>query len=343
MTKHRFIQAAFGERTDRIPVWLMRQAGRYMKEYQEMRRKYSFLELCKLPEQACKVTMLPIDLLKVDAAILFSDILIPIEAMGMNLEFTEKGPRFHNPIRNRGDVEKMIIPEPEEKVPFVMETIRLVNKELKDIVPLIGFSGAPFTLMSYMIEGMGSPDLKITKHFIHQERDLAHELLEKITQTTIKYLNAQIMAGAQAVQIFDTWAGLLSYHDFKEFSLQYIEKVVTSLKHDNIPVIIFSKGSGVFYKELLKTSADVLSLDWNADLSQVKQEIGDRKAVQGNLDPYILYSRRDVIHKYVKDLIEPMKKHNGYIFNLGHGILPDIPFDNVRYLIDLVKELGIYG
>ena len=342
MSNHRFIQAAFCKKTDRIPVWLMRQAGRYMKEYQALRAEYSFLELCKLPEQATKVTMLPINLLDVDAAILFSDILIPIEAMGLSLDFTEKGPRFSNPVRNKNDYENLIIPDPEEKVPFVMATIRLVKKELNGRVPLIGFSGAPFTLMSYMIEGGGSNDLKTTKQMLCQEPELAHSILEKTTQTTIKYLNAQIEAGAEAIQIFDTWAGLLAYEDFINFSLKYIQKVVSGLNRANIPVIVFAKGSGVFYEELLTSKADVISVDWSANIVKIKERIGSNTAIQGNYDPYCLYGDFNSIKNNVKRLLEPMKSFDGYIFNLGHGILPDIPFDNVRYLVDCVKELGVY-
>lgn len=337
-----FLQAANSEKTGRVPIWLMRQAGRYMKEYQAFRKQYSFLELCKIPEQAMKVTMLPIDLLDVDAAILFSDILVPIEAMGLELQFTEKGPKFPDPIRTAEDLNRVFIPEPEEKVPFVMETIKLVKKELNGKVPLIGFSGAPFTLMSYMVEGGGSPDLKTTKQFMHREREAAEKLLEMITETTIKYLNAQIDAGAQAVQIFDTWAGLLSHYDFRNFSLKYIKKVVAGLKRDNIPVILFAKGSSVFYKDLLEAKPDVVSIDWNAKISDIKDSFPENVAIQGNLDPYILYSSKENIRAVVKEILDSMKQHKGYIFNLGHGILPDIPFDHVKYLVDTVKELGQY-
>ncbi|MDH4129818.1 MAG: uroporphyrinogen decarboxylase [Spirochaetota bacterium] len=342
MSNNRFIQAAFCKKTDRVPVWLMRQAGRYMKEYQALRSKYSFLELCKIPEQATKVTMLPVDLLDVDAAILFSDILIPIEAMGLSLDFTEKGPQFANPVRNNSDLKRLSIPNPEEKVPFVMETIRFVKKELNGKIPLIGFSGAPFTLMSYMVEGKGSADLKVTKQMLYQNPELAHNILEKTTQTTINYLNAQIQAGAEAIQIFDTWAGLLAYDDFINFSLKYIQKVISGLNRENIPIIIFAKGSGVFYRELLTTGADVISLDWSANIVKIKQEYGNNKAVQGNLDPYSLYVDQTSIRRNVKRLLDSMKSFDGYIFNLGHGILQDIPFDNVRYLVDCVKELGVY-
>ena len=337
----RLIQAAFGNKVDRVPIWLMRQAGRYMKEYQAVRKNYSFLEMCKTPDQACKVTMLPIDLLDVDAAILFSDILVPVEAMGMALDFTEKGPQFPNPIREQKDLDRLIIPEPEEKVPFVMETIRLVKKELNGKVPLIGFSGAPFTLMSYMVEGGGSHDLKTTKQLIGKNPQLAHDILDKVTQSTIKYLNAQIDAGAEALQIFDTWAIHLSYDAFIHFSLKYIQKIVSELNRKDIPIIVFAKGSSVFYPELVSTKADVLSIDWNADLSKVKEFLGDQVAVQGNLDPFILYGEQSNIKKHVKKLLDSMKPYNGFIFNLGHGILPDIPYDNVRYLVDCVKELGV--
>ncbi len=342
MSENRFIQAAFGKKVDRIPVWLMRQAGRYMKEYQDIRKSYSFLDLCKLPEQACKVTLLPIDLLGVDAAILFSDILIPIEAMGLTLNFTEKGPVIENPVRQKQDLERLIIPDPQEKLNFVLETIRLVKNELNGNVPLIGFSGAPFTLMSYMVEGGTSKDLKNTRILLYQQPELAHAILEKLSQTMIQYINAQIDAGAEAIQIFDTWAGLLPFHDFKEFSLQYIQKIVAELNRQNIPIIVFAKGSSIFYQELLSSKADVISLDWNSDLSRVKAELGSQVAVQGNLDPFILYSDQKTIKRYVKKLLDSMKPFDGYIFNLGHGVLPDIPFDNIRFLVDCVKELGVY-
>ena len=313
-----------------------------MDEYQEFRKKYTFLELCKNPEEATKVTMLPIDLLDVDAAILFSDILVPIEAMGMHLEFSEnKGPVFKDPIRTEKDLERLSVPEPEEKVPFVMDTIKLVKKELNGKVPLIGFSGAPFTLMSYMVEGGSSKDLKTSKQMLCQNPKLAHAILEKITETTIKYLNAQIDAGAEAVQIFDTWAGLLSHEYFLEFSLKYIQKIVENLNRKDCPVIIFAKGSSVFYSDIAKLKPDVISIDWNADISKVKKEVNPI-TVQGNLDPYLLYGDKDSIKKSTKHIIDSMKQYDGYIFNLGHGVMPDIPFDNVRYLVDCVKELGVY-
>ncbi len=338
---HIFIKAAFGKKVNRIPIWIMRQAGRYMKEYQALRAKYSFLELCKNPEQACKVTLLPIDLLDVDAAILFSDILIPIEAMGLNLNFTDEGPKFSKPIKTKKDIDSLIIPHPEEKLSFVLNSIKLVKQELNNKVPLIGFSGAPFTLMSYMVEGGTSKDLKLTKQLIYSKPELAKQLLNKITDTTILYLNAQISAGAQAIQIFDTWAGLLPHNHFLEYSIKYIKKVISKLNRQNIPIIVFAKGSSIFYNELLNTNADVISIDWNAKLSNIKNNIGDKAALQGNLDPYILYADKNTIAKYTKELIDSMSAFDGYIFNLGHGILPDIPFDNVKFLVDYVKQIGM--
>lgn len=343
MTEHRFINAAFGKKVDRIPIWIMRQAGRYMKEYQALRGKHSFLELCKIPEQACKVTMLPIDLLGVDAAILFSDILIPVEAMGLELEFNENGPQFLNPVRSESDYNNLNIPDPNEKLHFVLDTIRLVKKELNGKVPLIGFSGAPFTSMSYMIEGGTSKNLKMTKIMIFQNPDLVHKILDKVTESTIQYLNAQIEAGVEALQIFDTWAGLLPYQEFKEFSLKYIEKVISSLNRKDIPIIVFSIGTSRYYQDYVQTNADVISIDWKGDLIKIKKDLGEKSAVQGNVDPYLLYADQSIIKSHVVKLLNEMKAYDGYIFNLGHGVLPDIPFDNVRFLVDTVKEFGVYG
>lgn len=338
MEKSLFIQAALGQKTYRPPVWMMRQAGRFMKEYWEIKNKYSFLEMCKTPEIAADVTMLPVDLLGIDAAILFSDILVTAEAMGGQLSFEQGvGPRFSNPIKNKKDIEDLQI-EVDSKLQYVPDAIKVIQQRLNKSIPLIGFAGAPFTVMSYLIEGGSSKDFKKTKLFIHNEPALAHLLLSKIATVTANYLNMQIAAGVDAVQIFDSWALALCWDDYKEFSHQYIKQIITQLNRKDIPVISFCKGSSVFAPLMAEAQPDVISIDWNVDLKDIKQRLPKNISVQGNLDPHILYADRKVIKSRIWGLFERMRDENGFIFNLGHGIMPDIPFDNVKYAIEVVKD-----
>ncbi len=333
-----FIKAALSQPTERPPVWMMRQAGRFMKEYWNIKNRYSFLEMCKTPEIAADVTMLPVDLLGIDAAILFSDILVTAEAMGGKLSFTQGvGPRFSNPVRNLRDVESLETAVT-DKLQYVAEAIKVIQQRLDGKLPLIGFAGAPFTVMSYLVEGGSSKDFKLTKLMLHNEPQLAHQLLSKIAEVTTAYLNLQIEAGVNAVQIFDSWAMALAWDDYKEFSHQYISKIIAGLNRQDIPVISFCKGSSVFATLMAEAKPDVISVDWNADLLTVKKSLPAGIAVQGNLDPHILYADKKVIKERILRLYRNMKEENGFIFNLGHGIMPDLPFGNVKYAVDVIKN-----
>lgn len=333
-----FIRAAFSQPTERPPVWMMRQAGRFMKEYWEIKNRYSFLEMCKTPEIAADVTMLPVDLLGVDAAILFSDILVTAEAMGGELSFTQGvGPRFANPVRSVADVERLES-EVGDRLDYVAAAIKVIQERLGGRIPLIGFAGAPFTVMSYLVEGGSSKDFKLTKLMLHNNPELAHALLSKIAKVTTDYLNLQIAAGVNAVQIFDSWAMALCWDDYREFSHYYISKIIAGLNRADIPVISFCKGSSVFAPLMAEARPDVISVDWNADLRTVKAGLPQGIAVQGNLDPHILYADKKVIKERLLRLWNQMKGENGFIFNLGHGIMPDIPFDHVKYAIEVIKH-----
>lgn len=335
-----FIKSAFSKQTERPPVWMMRQAGRFMPQYWEIKNKYSFLEMCKTPEIAADVTMLPVDLLGVDAAILFCDILVTAEAMGGDLSFTQGvGPRFSNPVRNAKDIDNLQTGV-NDKLQYVADAIKVIQQRLNGSIPLIGFAGAPFTVMSYLIEGGSSKDFKLTKLFIHNEPALAHQLLQKIAAVTIEYLNLQIEAGVNAVQLFDSWALALSWDDYTEFSHQYNVEIISKLNRKDVPVISFCKGSSVFAPLMAEAKPDVISVDWNADLKNIKQILPAHMAVQGNLDPHILYADQQVIKDRIHKLFERMRGEDGFIFNLGHGIMPDIPFDNVKYAIDVVKNFS---
>ena len=333
-----FIRAAFSKSTERPPVWMMRQAGRFMKEYWEIKNKYSFLEMCKTPEIAADVTMLPIDLLGVDAAILFSDILVTGEAMGGDLSFTQGvGPRFSNPIRSQADVDRLETAVG-DRLQYVADAIKVIQQRLNGRVPLIGFAGAPFTVMSYLVEGGSSKDFKLTKLMLHNQPEVAHNLLSKIATVTADYLNMQIEAGVNAVQIFDSWALALSWDDYKEFSHRYITEIISKLNRKDIPVISFCKGSSVFAPLMAEAKPDVVSVDWNVDLLDMKKRLPQGMAIQGNLDPHILYADKKVIKERILRLFERMRGEEGFICNLGHGIMPDIPFDNVKYAVEVIRE-----
>lgn len=331
------IRAALSQHTERPPVWMMRQAGRFMPEYWEIKNKYSFLEMCKTPEIAADVTMLPVDLLGIDAAILFSDILVTAEAMGGNLSFEQGvGPRFSNPVRSAADIERLST-DCLGKLQYVADAIKVIQQRLNGTIPLIGFAGAPFTILSYLVEGGSSKDFKMTKLLLNNEPQLAHKILQKIADVTVDYLNMQIAAGVNAVQLFDSWALALSWNDYQEFAHQY-NKYILSKINRTVPVISFCKGSSVFAPIMAESNPDVISVDWNADLKNIKQMLPHGIAVQGNLDPFVLYAEKGVIKSKILQLFERMRGENGFIFNLGHGIMPDIPFDNVKYAIEVVKE-----
>jgi len=336
-----FLRACRGEEVEYTPVWLMRQAGRYLPQYKAVRANIDFLTLCKTPKLAAEVTLQPVDILGVDAAILFSDILIPVEAMGMRLEFSDKeGPILREPIRNKSAVEKLIIPDTEEDMPFVPETIKILRKELENKVPLIGFSGAPFTLATYMIEGGTSKNFLNTKKMMFQYSGAFNYLMEKLTDTILSYLSAQIKAGAQAVQIFDTWAGMLSPVEYKEFALPYVKKTISELKKEGVPVIYFVNDCAGILREVRKSGADVTGIDWRIDISDAIKRLGKKMIVQGNLDPCELFLPKEKLEERIKDILWKGESAKGHIFNLGHGVLPETPVENVIAMVEAVHKYG---
>lgn len=335
-----FLKACWGEPVDYTPVWIMRQAGRYLPEYQAVRAEVDFLTLCKTPELAAKVTMQPVERLGVDVAILFSDILIPIEAMGMHLEFNDKkGPILKEPVRTKSALDRLIIPDTEDSMPFVIETIRILRKKLQ--VPLLGFSGAPFTLSTYIIEGGSTKSFVNTKKMMFQNPRLFHELMEKLTFTVISYLTSQIRAGAQAVQIFDSWVGILSPDEFEEYVLFYTKKTISELKKEGVPVIYFANECAGLLSSIKKTGADVIGIDWRIDLKEAIKRLGKRYSVQGNLDPCALFLPKEKIEEKVKDILYKGEFARGHIFNLGHGILPETPVENTIAMVEAVHRLSM--
>jgi uroporphyrinogen decarboxylase len=336
-----FLRACRGEEVDYTPVWLMRQAGRYLPEYRAVRSNIDFLALCKNPQLAAEVTLQPVDILGVDAAILFSDILIPVEAMGMRLEFSDKeGPVLSEPVRSKASVDRLIIPDVEGDLPFIFETIRILRKELENKVPLIGFSGAPFTLATYMVEGGSSKHFLNTKKMMFQNNVVFGYLMEKITDVIISYVSAQIKAGAQAVQLFDTWAGMLAPVDYKKFAFPYIRKAISELKKEGVPVIYFVNDCAGVLKEVKKTGADVVGIDWRIDFADAVKKLGKKMVVQGNLDPCALFLPEEKIEERVKDILWKGEAAKGHIFNLGHGVLPQTPVENVAAMVEAVHTFG---
>jgi len=336
-----FLRACRGEQVEYTPVWLMRQAGRYLPQYQAVRANVDFLSLCKTPELAAEVTLQPVEILGVDAAILFSDILIPVEAMGMVLEFPEKyGPTLSEPIRNKSAVDKLIVPDTEDDMPFIIETIKILREKLEDKVPLIGFSGAPFTLATYMIEGGSSKNFINTKRMMFQNNRLFHYLMEKLTLTITAYLAAQIRSGVQAVQLFDTWAGAVTPYDYRKFILPFVRKIIAELKKEGVPIIYFANDCAGILKEVKKSGADVFGIDWKIDMGDALKKLGKKVVVQGNLDPCALFLSKDEIEERVKDILWKGDTAKGHIFNLGHGILPETPVENAVALVEAVHKYG---
>ena len=336
-----FIKACKRHPTERTPVWIMRQAGRYLPEYRAIRETTDFLTLCKTPELASEVSVQPVNLIGVDAAILFSDILVIPEAMGMSLEIVEsKGPIFDDPIRTGDDLRRLNITGLLDRLQYVMDAIRLTKDKLAGRVPLIGFSGAPWTLMTYMVEGRGSKNFDIVKRFIYDHPAAAHELLQMLSDAVIEYLNAKIVAGCDAVQIFDTWAGILSPWDAEEFSLRYLRYICERLNTNGAPVIVFAKGLNA-WDRLAELNCDVIGLDWTQEIGRVRSEIGGGKALQGNLDPCVLFASEEKIMQQVDRILESYGHGAGHIFNLGHGILPTTSPEKAKFLVRCVKELSI--
>lgn len=335
-----FIRACKRQATERTPVWIMRQAGRYLPEYRAIREKYDFLTMCKTPELASEVTVQPIDIIKTDAAILFSDILVIPEAMGMHLDIVEsQGPVFDTPVRDAQAIENLDTEGVVERLDYVMQAVKATKEKLAGRVPLIGFSGSPWTLACYMVEGKGSKNFDIVKSFIYQEPAAAHRLLQTLADCVVEYLNAKIRAGCDAVQIFDTWAGILSPSDFEEFSLKYIRYICANLETGGAPVIVFAKGVSS-YAGLAQLECDSLGVDWSKEIGAVRKEIDGKKALQGNMDPTVLFAPKEKIRQETERVLASYGHGAGHVFNLGHGILPKTPVENTQYFVECVKELS---
>jgi len=337
-----FLKACRGEKVDYTPVWMMRQAGRYLPDYQRVRGKVTFLELCKNPELAAKVTLQPVDILGVDAAILFSDILIPMEAMGAPLEFqANHGPVFPQPVRSQADVDRLVVPDPEETMGFVLDTIRILRRELEHKVPLIGFSGAPFTLATYLIEGGSSKFFLETKRMMFAAPELYASLLDKITSCTSLYLQAQAQAGAQALQIFDSWAGVLAPPDFEQYALPHVQRIITDLrKTTDVPIIYFANNGATLLELALQSGADVLGLDWRIEIADAVKRVNGAVSLQGNMDPCALFLPQSEMEKRVQRILDGARNARGHIFNLGHGILPPTPPENAQFFVKAVQRLS---
>lgn len=339
LANDRFLRACRRESVDRTPVWFMRQAGRYMPEYRRLREKHSLLTLVKTPELAAQVTFQPLQAFPLDAAIIFADILPLLEGMGLNLEFAAgEGPVIHNPVRNRNDVEALRVPPAEEVTPFTLEAIRLVRQELAGRIPLIGFSGAPFTLASYAIEGGSSRHYALTKGMIYDDPQVWHRLMEKLVGLIEGYLVAQVQAGAQALQLFDSWVGTLSPSDYRVYVLPYTRQVISSAQATGVPVIHFTTGTAGMLDLIKETGSNVISLDWRVDLDRAWQQLGEDVAVQGNLDPVALLAPLPELRRRAAEVLEHANGRPGYIFNLGHGILPQTPVEHVAALVEFVHQ-----
>ena len=325
------------EPTERRPIWIMRQAGRYLPEYRAVREKVDFATLCKTPELACQVTLQPIERLGVDAAILFSDIMVPAEPMGFEIRFAP-GPVLDPPVRSAADVERLRVPDPEESVPFVLDTIRMVRRELEGRLPLIGFAAAPFTLAVYLVEGQVSKSFAQIKRMMFADPPSLHRLLEKISQTTERYLAAQVRAGAQAIQLFDTWAGLLSLEQYREFALPYARRVLDQLGRTDAPRIYFALNSAHLLDAIRGCGADAVGLDWRVGLGEASGRLDHRYVVQGNLDPCALLGSPEVISRRALEVLRDGASAPGHVFNLGHGILPDTPVEHAQALVETVRS-----
>lgn len=336
----RFLRACHREATDKTPIWLMRQAGRYMPEYRRVREHHPFLTMIKTPELACEVTLQPIEAFDLDAAIIFADILPPLEGMGLHLRFAEgEGPIIGNPVRSVEDIARLRVLPAEETLPFTLDAIRLARAQLETRgIPLIGFSGAPFTLAAYAIEGSGSRNYAEVKGLLMSEPGAWHDLMSKLSEVVGEYLLAQVRAGAQALQLFDSWAGQLSPADYRQYVLPYTQRAIAIARQGNVPIIHFATDTSGYMEAMRETGADVVSLDWRVDLGAAWQRLGDTVAVQGNLDPVALLAPWDALETRARAILDQAGGRPGHIFNLGHGILPNTPTDNVKQLVDFVHE-----
>jgi uroporphyrinogen decarboxylase len=342
----RLLRALLRQPVDVTPVWIMRQAGRYLPEYRAVREKAGdFKTLCTTPELACEVTLQPLRRFPLDAAILFSDILTIPDAMGLELFFTEgEGPQFRKPVRTATEVDALPVPDPEVELRYVMDAVRLIRRELDGKVPLIGFAGSPWTLATYMVEGGGSKEFATVKRMLFDQPEIMHRLLDVLARAVTAYLNAQVAAGAQALMLFDTWGGALSPRDYKEFSLQYMERIVHGLTREHegrrVPVILFTKNGGQWLEAMAASGCDALGIDWTTDLGDARARVGNRVALQGNMDPSILYASADRIRNEVAAILANYGKGSGHVFNLGHGIHQHADPERVAAVVDAVHQLS---
>ncbi|BFM14194.1 uroporphyrinogen decarboxylase [Maricurvus nonylphenolicus] len=343
----RFLRALLRQPVDMTPVWMMRQAGRYLPEYRATRAQAGdFMGLCTNPELACEVTLQPLDRYpQLDAAILFSDILTIPDAMGLGLYFeTGEGPRFKKSVHTAADIEALPIVDPHKDLPYVVDAVSTIRRELNGRVPLIGFTGSPWTLATYMVEGGSSKDYRRTKAMLYDQPEVLHLLLEKLAISVTDYLNAQIEAGAQAVQIFDSWGGALSYNAYQEFSLRYMQKIIDGLIKERegrqIPVILFTKGGGQWLELMAETGATTLGLDWTTDIGQARARVGDKVSLQGNMDPAVLYASPEAIRREVATILKGFGNGSGHVFNLGHGVTPHVDPAHAGAFFEAVHELS---
>ena len=342
----RLLRALLRQPVDVTPVWIMRQAGRYLPEYRAVREQAGdFKTLCTTPELACEVTLQPLRRFPLDAAILFSDILTIPDAMGLELYFTEgEGPQFRKPVRTAADVDALPVPDPEVELRYVMDAVRLVRRELNGKVPLIGFAGSPWTLATYMVEGGGSKDFGLVKRMMFDQPALMHRLLDVLADAVTAYLNAQVAAGAQALMLFDTWGGVLTPRDYRAFSLQYMERIVRGLTREHegrrVPVILFTKNGGQWLEAMAATGCDALGIDWTTDLGDARMRVGNSVALQGNMDPSVLYASAERIRHEVGTILESYGNGSGHVFNLGHGIHQHADPERVAVVVDAVHDLS---
>lgn len=342
----RYLRALLRQPVDVTPVWMMRQAGRYLPEYKATRAQAGdFMSLCKNPELACEVTLQPLRRFELDAAILFSDILTVPDAMGLGLYFEAgEGPRFARPVRSRADVDKLPVPDPEQELGYVMDAVRTIRRGLQGCVPLIGFSGSPWTLATYMVEGGSSKAFTVIKKMMYADPEALHCLLDKLAQSVTLYLNAQIRAGAQAVMIFDTWGGALTGRDYQLFSLNYMHRIIDGLQRESegrrVPVTLFTKGGGQWLEAMAQTGCDALGLDWSTDIADARRRVGDKVALQGNMDPSILYGSPERIEQEVASILAGFGEGEGHVFNLGHGIHQDVPPEHAGAFVEAVHRLS---
>jgi uroporphyrinogen decarboxylase len=342
----RLLRALLRQPVDVTPVWIMRQAGRYLPEYRAVREQAGdFKTLCTTPELACEVTLQPLRRFALDAAILFSDILTIPDAMGLGLYFTEgEGPQFKKPVRTAADVAALPVPDPESELKYVMDAVRLIRRELHGRVPLIGFAGSPWTLATYMVEGGGSKDFALVKSMMFDQPQLMHQLLDVLARAVAAYLNAQVAAGAQALMLFDTWGGVLTPRDYREFSLHYMERIIRGLTREHegrqVPVILFTKNGGQWLETMADSGTDALGIDWTTDLGDARARVGQRVALQGNMDPSLLYASPERLRREVDAILASYGQGSGLVFNLGHGIHPHVNPDKVAVVVDAVHDLS---